>query len=276
MPLLVRASIGWHAAAGGLAVLVPGTVEWSLAAIAANHAALAAAGLWPRSRLLGPNWTRLPRQAAARGEIALTFDDGPDPAVTPAVLDLLDRHDARATFFCIAERASRHPKLTREMVARGHSVQNHSHRHRHNFSLLGPAALAREITRAQQVLTEISGTRPSCFRAPAGFRNVFLDPVLHREGLSLVSWTRRGFDTREHDPERVLARLTHKLAGGDILLLHDGHAMASWDSGRPIVLDVLSRLLAQCRDAGLRPVTLLQALPQRGSADGAGVARAAA
>ena len=259
MPALVRASLGVHGLALGATALMPQHALWALGGVALNHAVLATSGLWPRSSLLGPNLTRLPPHSAARGEIALTIDDGPDPAVTPAVLDLLDTHDARATFFCIAERAQRHPALTREIVARGHSVQNHTHRHRHNFSLLGPRGFAAELSRAQQVLTDLTDQRPTCFRAPAGLRNPFLDPVLHRLGLRLVSWTRRGFDTRERDPQRVLGRLTHTLAAGDILLLHDGNAARS-AAGRAVALDVLPALLSACHARGLKPVTLPDAL----------------
>ena len=142
-----------------------------------------------------------PRRRSARREIALTIDDGPDPAVTPAVLDLLDLHGARATFFCIAERARAHPALCREIVRRGHSVQNHSDRHSHAFSLLGPGAIAREIAAAQATLADVTGVVPRFFRAPAGLRNPFLAPVLQRLDLQLVSWTRRGYDTVRREPE---------------------------------------------------------------------------
>lgn len=259
MPTLLRTSLGVHAVAAGVAAALPQHAGWALAGVAANHAALTAAGLWPRSQWLGPNLLRLPPASAARGEVALTIDDGPEPGVTPEVLDLLDQHGAQATFFCIADRAAAHPALTREIVARGHSVQNHSLRHRHTFSLLGPGGFAAELTRAQEVLSELTGRRPECFRAPAGLRNPFLDPVLHRLGLRLVSWTRRGFDTREADPQRVLKRLATGLAAGDILLLHDGNA-ARTTAGRPVLLEVLPPLLAACRAAGLRAVTLPQAL----------------
>jgi peptidoglycan-N-acetylglucosamine deacetylase len=259
MPLALKASIGLHAAAAGLALAVPQAAPWALGGVVLNHAAITAAGLWPRSSLLGPNLTQLPADAVARGEIALTIDDGPDAEVTPRVLDQLDAAGARASFFCIAERARALPALTREIVARGHSVQNHSHAHRHNFSLLGPRGMAAEIERAQETLADITGVRPTCFRAPAGLRNPFLDPVLHRLGLRLVSWTRRGFDTRETDPQRVLKRLCEGLARGDILLLHDGHAARS-AQGHAVVLDVLPLLLDRCRGDGLRTVTLPAAL----------------
>lgn len=261
-PPLLQASLGLHAAAGGAALLIPGAEAWALGGVLLNHVGLSAAGLWPRSDLLGPNVTRLPDAAAARGEFALTIDDGPDPDTTPAVLDLLAAHGAVATFFCIAERARRYPALAREIVARGHSVQNHSQTHRLDFSLCLSRRLAAEIGDAQATLADITGQRPHCFRAPAGLRNPLLDPVLHRLGLHLVSWTRRGFDTRDGDAPRVLARLTRGLAAGDILLLHDGHARRG-TSGRAVLLDVLPPLLARCRDAGLRAVTLKTALPPR-------------
>ena len=260
-PPLFKASAAVHAGALA-AALWPGGWPWALGALAANHALLTAAGLWPRSALLGPNVRRLPAASAARGEVAITLDDGPDPAVTPAVLDQLDAAGARASFFCIATRAAAQPALVREIVRRGHAVQNHSHAHRHDFSLRGPRGLADEIGRAQQVLADLTGRLPHAFRAPAGLRNPLLDPVLHRLGLHLVSWTRRGFDTREADAGRVLQRLTRGLAAGDILLLHDGHARRG-PTGRPVVLDVLPALLQRCRDAGLTPVTLDDVLPPR-------------
>jgi peptidoglycan/xylan/chitin deacetylase (PgdA/CDA1 family) len=263
-PPFVTASFGLHALAAGAVLAVPASWPWAAAAVVLNHLGLTAAGLWPRSTLLGPNVRRLPAAAAARGEFALTLDDGPDPEITPAVLDLLAASGTHATFFCIAARAAAQPALLRRIVAAGHSVQNHSHVHRHHFSLLGPRGFAREIGRAQQVLADITGTLPHCFRAPAGLRNPFLDPVLHRLGLHLVSWTRRGYDTREADPARVLGRLTRGLGAGDILLLHDGHARRD-AQGRPVVLDLLPALLRRCAAAGLRPVTLRQALPPRGA-----------
>jgi peptidoglycan/xylan/chitin deacetylase (PgdA/CDA1 family) len=261
-PPVLKATFGLHAVAAATAALAPDALWWAVGAVALNHVGLAAAGLWPRSSLLGPNVTRLPPAAVQRRQFALTLDDGPDPEVTPRVLDLLDRRGVRATFFCIAQRAAAHPALLREIVARGHDVQNHSHAHRHSFSLLGPRALAREVDQAQQVLGQLSGQRPHCFRAPAGLRNPFLDPVLHRQGLHLVSWTRRGFDTVSADALRVLDRLTQAMAAGDIVLLHDGHARRS-GNGEPIVLQVLPPLLDHAQRLGLQATTLRDAVPSR-------------
>ncbi|HUN93256.1 MAG TPA: polysaccharide deacetylase family protein [Burkholderiaceae bacterium] len=264
-PPLLQASVAGHGGAALLAAWEPRAWPWILAAVVADHALISAAGLWPRSNWLGANLTRLPAASARRGEVALTIDDGPDPEVTPRVLELLRAAGVRATFFCIAARARAHPDVVREIVRQGHSVQNHSESHRHDFSLLGPAAMAREIAAAQSSLQELAGEAPRFFRAPAGLRNPFLDPVLHRMRLRLASWTRRGFDTRASDPRRVLARLTRGLAAGDILLLHDGHAARCADGG-PVILAVLPPLIEACRAARLVPVTLPHAMDD-GAAD---------
>lgn len=262
---LLRAVTVLHVLALLAVIARPALWPWALGAVVASHLLVAAASLWPRSRWLGPNLTRLPEASAARGEIALTFDDGPDPEVTPAVLNLLDAHGVRATFFCIARRAAAHPALCQDIVRRGHALENHSARHRHSFALLGPRGYACELRAAQQTLSAITGVAPAFFRAPAGLRNPFLWPALARHNLRLASWTRRGYDTRSRDPARVLNRLLRGLRAGDILLLHDGHA-ARGAAGRPVVLDVLPPLLAAIGAAGLRPVTLPAAFGLRDAA----------
>lgn len=256
---LVAASMGLHGIAGLAALAAPEAWMWALGAVAANHGILGAAGMWPRGSLLGPNMTRLPEAARRRGEIALTFDDGPDPEVTPRVLDLLDASGFRATFFCIARRAREHSALCREIARRGHAVENHSMAHRRTFPFLTLGGFRREIARAQSAIAEVTGTAPRFFRPPAGLRNPLLDPALHEAGLALVTWTRRGFDTRERDAARVSARLLRGLAAGDILLLHDGHA-ARTRSGVPVILEALPRVLDAVRSAGLRPVLLSRAI----------------
>jgi peptidoglycan-N-acetylglucosamine deacetylase len=252
----LRASLALHVAAAGVVIWRPHWWPWVLASVMADHLLLTGAGLWPRSRLLGPNLTRLP---AAQHAVAITLDDGPDPEVTPAVLDLLEQHQARATFFCVGERVAAHPLLARQIVGRRHEIGNHSYHHSHGFSLLGPTALRADIERAQHTLLTATGSTARLFRAPAGLRNPFLEPVLARLNLQLVSWTRRGFDTVSADAARVLGRLTHQLGAGDILLLHDGHA-ARTAGGTAVVLEVLPPLLDAVSAAGLKCVTLSEAL----------------
>lgn len=255
---MLQASVAVHAGALIGAVAVPALWPWAAGALVANHAALAMAGLLPRTALLGPNLTRLSAQAQARGEVALTIDDGPDPDVTPQVLDLLDAAQARATFFCIGWRARAHPALCREIVARGHRVENHGDAHSNAFSLFGPARMRADIAAAQATLSDITGQAPCYFRPTAGLRNPFLEPVLAQLDLHLAAWTRRPYDTRDGRTQRVLQRLTRGLAAGDILLMHDGHA-ARTPEGQAVILQALPLLLAQLAAQGLSTVTLVQA-----------------
>ena len=255
--LLIRTSIVLHLLALIVVIAEPGLWRWALLAVIANHALLTLAGLWPRSHWLGPNWTQLPAAAAARNEIALTIDDGPDPVVTPQVLNMLDRYKAQATFFCVGEKAARYPDLCREIVRRGHAVENHTQHHRPHFALMGRSGFMRELQAAQDSLTTITGQRPLFFRAPAGLRNPFLEPVLARLGLQLASWSARGFDTRIGHATRVKNKLLRGLRAGAILLMHDGNAARTSD-GIPVILEVLPTVLTFAAAANLRFVTLRQ------------------
>ena len=119
--------------------------------------------------------------------------------------------------------------------------------------------MQRELQAAQDTLCAITGQRPLFFRAPAGLRNPFLDPVLRRLGLTLASWSARGFDTRIGDAARVKSSLLRGLRAGAILLLHDGNA-ARTPGDRPVILEVLPAVLESAAAAGLRLVTLRHAL----------------
>lgn len=279
----VRASCWLHAAAAVGVAAHPPAWPWALGGVAANHAAMAVAGLLPRNRLLGPNLLELPGGARRRGEVALTFDDGPDPDVTPRVLDLLEGHGATASFFLIGRRAARHAPLVRELVCRGHSAENHTHRHPAGFAALPFGAMRREIAAAQDAIADAAGpgAAPRFFRPPAGIRSPLLDPALSAVGLLHVSWTRRCFDTVRRDPAPLLRRLGRGLAAGDVLLLHDGNVARTRNGGVPVVLEVLPPLLRQIAAAGLRAVSLPRAMPAGephapADADGAGREAAAA
>ena len=252
------------AVAGGMSPTGVVLLAATAAVVVIDHVLLTLAGLCPRCSLLGPNIIRLPEEARRRGLVAITLDDGPDPQVTPLVLDLLRESGATASFFLIARKAERHPALVARMVAEGHSVENHSWAHSHSFAFSGPGRFRAEIGRAQEALARLAGEAPRFFRAPAGMRNPLLEPVLQSLGLPLTSWTRRGFDTVNRDPAKVARKLLgehgERLAAGDILLLHDGHAASAAD-GRPVILSVLPQVLATCRRRGLKAVSLRQAIP---------------
>jgi len=256
----ISLSIVIHLLAVAMVIWRPETWLWALTIVAANNFLITVLGLWPHGNWLGSNWTRLPEPARLNGEIALTIDDGPDPVVTPKVLDILDRYHVKASFFCIGEKALAHADLCREIVARGHTIENHSMHHGRLFSTMGVAGLSREIGQAQRTLTTITGDRPKFFRAPAGLRNLFLDPVLHRLGLQLSSWSTRGFDTSISCPKRVKARLLRGLKAGAIILMHDGYAAVDGD-GRSMIELVLPELIESAVERGLKFVTLRDAMP---------------
>jgi peptidoglycan-N-acetylglucosamine deacetylase len=250
----ILASVALHATVP-VAMLAGLAWPWALAVVLANHLVLIAAGLWARSTLLGANITRMPEQARDANQVALTLDDGPNPDVTLQVLNVLDTFNAKASFFCLGYAVEAYPELAREIIRRGHTIENHSYGHKHHFSMMGLGTLRREIVQAQEVIARVTGYQPKYFRAPVGLRSPLLDPVLQSLNLKLVSWTRRGFDTISNNPVAVLARLERNLCAGDILLLHDGNSATTQD-GKPVVLEVLPKLLLALQRAGLQAVAL--------------------
>jgi peptidoglycan/xylan/chitin deacetylase (PgdA/CDA1 family) len=254
----LQLSAAVHACGALLVVLNPGVWQWALGAVVFNHLILTVGVMRPKSQLLGPNMTHLPASAAHRREVSITFDDGPDPEITPLILDLLDQFGAKASFFCIANKVSAYPELACEIIKRGHSLENHTNCHPYAFAFFGPDSIQREINSAQASVFAVTGTTPRFFRAPMGFRPPFLAPVVERTGLRYASWTRRGFDTFARHPEPVLRRLLHDLAAGDILLLHDGRPNRA-NNNAHIALEVLPRLLKHLQANNLKSVSLTTA-----------------
>lgn len=202
------------------------------------------ATLVPDSRLFSPVLSRLPLRDK---RVWLTIDDGPS-AQTAAILDLLDAHGAKATFFLVGERALARPGAVREIVRRGHGIGNHSDSHPETrFWRLPPWSIAREVDTAQATLAQLAGTPPRWFRAVVGMANPFVAAALRRHGLARVAWSARGFDGRVGDPARVIARLRRQLAPGAIVLAHEGAP-----HGRSV--EVIAALLAMLDAAGYRTV----------------------
>lgn len=188
--------------------------------LAAAHLCWVAVTLWPGSTPFGKARQSFPVSAR---ELILTIDDGPG-ADTPAVLDLLDRYQAKAVFFVIGQRADAQPDYVRETARRGHLVENHTLTHPSaSFWAAGPARLHREIRGGSDVIGTLAGRTPVWFRAPAGFRNPFTAPILKNLGLHYLGWTARGFDTRQKSVPRILARLRRGFRPGAVLLIHQGH-----------------------------------------------------
>jgi peptidoglycan/xylan/chitin deacetylase (PgdA/CDA1 family) len=189
-----------------------------------------------------------------RREIALTFDDGPDPKWTRAVLDLLEAHGHRGTFFVIGERAAQHAGLLAEMSRRGHEVANHTWTHSLSTVFMAPRRLARELERANDLIEQTTGTRPTWFRPPAGLLSPRIAPAVRLAGLRLVTWTASARDGVGFTTVRgALSRLDKFIVPGAIIVLHD----AARDSDRePIACEVLRAVLHRMESAGLKSVRL--------------------
>jgi peptidoglycan/xylan/chitin deacetylase (PgdA/CDA1 family) len=204
----------------------------------------------PASHLFGPTITRIP----SLDRIALTFDDGPNPAVTPRLLDLLERENAKATFFVIGRWVRACPGIVAEIAARGHGLANHTDTHA-NLTFLPPRTIARELMACQNAIDGAAGRRPRLMRPPFGFRGPQLRPALVRSGLSdVVTWSMMGRDWSARGT-RDLRHALHRVRAGDIVVLHDGyHGRLNVD--RTPTLDALAYWLPRWRDRGLRSVTL--------------------
>lgn len=202
----------------------------------------------PRSSLYMPVWWRLPRGC---DHVALTFDDGPHPERTPAVLDLLASHGQKATFFVIGENVRRHPALVRRIVDEGHAIGLHSDTHSWWFNCWPPPRLRRDLERCAAAIADATGRpAPTLFRPPVGLKNPMVGFVTGRLGLRTVTWGCRALDTGTATVDQVTARLVGGLRPRAILGLHDG---AEPDKPRPgtLCVDALAKLLPVLRERGL-------------------------
>jgi peptidoglycan-N-acetylglucosamine deacetylase len=182
--------------------------------------------------------------------VALTFDDGPDPASTPAFLATLRGAGVRATFFLLGRMLAGAPWLGRELIDAGHEVALHGWSHRLLLTR-GPASTYDDLARGADLIAEVTGRPPRWYRPPYGVLSTAALVAVKRLALTPVLWTRWGADwTARATPASVLATLGHDLAGGTILL-HDSDctsAPGSWQA----TLDALPTLIGQVRDQGLR------------------------
>ncbi|MGZ8473873.1 MAG: polysaccharide deacetylase family protein [Candidatus Deferrimicrobiaceae bacterium] len=189
-----------------------------------------------------------------RGEqgVALTFDDGPDPEVTPLLLELLDLHTVPATFFVTGERAARHPSILRDILSHGHSIGNHSYRHLPFLMLTGMRTLRREIASTQSVLARF-GIVPFSFRPPVGIVNSRLWRVLLEQGMFCVNYSCRAVDFGNRRISRLSEKVLGTVSRGDIIALHD---VAPRRATPERLLDEFDALLRGLKERGLVVVPL--------------------
>jgi peptidoglycan/xylan/chitin deacetylase (PgdA/CDA1 family) len=184
---------------------------------------------------------------------ALTFDDGPHAQGTPAVLELLAEADVHATFFLVGEQVQRNPSLAHEIVAAGHGVGIHCHRHR-NLLRLTPWQSRVDIERAEAIIGEASGCTPVLYRPPYGVLNASALGLARARGWRTLLWSQWGRDWEQRATPESIAELVTRGAGeGSVLLLHDADDYSASGSWRR-TLAALPRVLATLAERGLQPV----------------------
>lgn len=152
--------------------------------------------------------------------VGLTFDDGPCPASTSLLLDLLDRYHLPVTFFLIGKKAAEFPELVAEILDRGHSIGNHSWNHDYFLMLRSRKSLRQDIQKTQEIIKK-SGVQPLVFRPPVGITSPRLGEVLAEEGLITVTYSCRAFDRGNRNIHHLADKILRRLRPGDIIMLHD-------------------------------------------------------
>ncbi|NJN25601.1 MAG: polysaccharide deacetylase family protein [Cyclobacteriaceae bacterium] len=152
--------------------------------------------------------------------IALTFDDGPGEKTT-AVLALLQKYGAKATFFCIGKNAEKYPLVLKQIHEQGHIIGNHSYAHQHIFNLFGSQRMAREIDKTGTIIEKLIGAKPLLFRPPHGVTNPPTARAVRRLGLQVVGWSIRTYDTVRSVNETLIRKITAKIRPGSVILLHE-------------------------------------------------------
>ncbi|HWX74970.1 MAG TPA: polysaccharide deacetylase family protein [Solirubrobacteraceae bacterium] len=219
------------------------------ALLAAGYALPALAAAWPPLR--GPLGIE-ERTASGRG-YALTFDDGPHALGTPAMLEILARSGPRATFFLVGEQVAKDPALAREIVAAGHGVGLHCHRHR-NLLRLAPAQVRADVDRAQALIEDATAREVTLYRPPYGVLNAYALALARSHGWRTLLWTHwaRDWEARA-TPASIAARVTERVSAGAVLLLHDADEYSAPGSWRRTA-EALPRIIDTLAAQGLEPV----------------------
>lgn len=209
----------------------------------------------PRSRLFGPVISRGPRTPV----LYLTFDDGPNPRATDAILEVLDRERVPATFFMVGRFVERLPALAYRVSAAGHEIGNHTWSHR-KLHVLPPARVQDELARTSEILSIVTGRRPRLFRAPHGYRSPWVSRAAAHLGLQTVGWSFGVWDSARPGAAVIRDRVRRHLAPGAIILLHDGDGYDS-EGDRSQTAEALPGIIADARAAGFAFDRLDRLLP---------------
>jgi len=189
--------------------------------------------------------------------ISLSFDDGPDPVITPLILSVLENHNMPASFFCVGEKIEKNPELVKKAFQKGHIIGNHSYSHSKIFDLRSTKNMVKEIERTSDLIEKTIGEKPLLFRPPFGVTNPLLAKAIKRTGVTSVGWSLRSWDTNGK-VDTVVERLKRKIHPGEVILLHDNRANT---------VEILNRFLPYLIENGYQVVPLDQLLKTKPYAD---------
>lgn len=210
-------------------------------------------------------WAPVIRSLPQSNGVALTFDDGPHPRFTPAILDILRDHSVKATFFVIGRWAREFPELIRRIHDEGHALGNHTLDHAHLGINRNRAYWDTQIGETQRIILNIVGQKPLLFRPPMGFKTWHIAGAARRESLPVIGWSVRGYDTRRNTSAGGLAKhVLRQTTGHDIIMLHDGidpdRARREKDASQQATVDALPAIIAGIREKELIITPLIDAL----------------
>lgn len=186
--------------------------------------------------------------------IALTFDDGPVPGKTDEILEILKSYEVPAAFFCIGNRVTDNPGLTKRVYDAGHLIGNHSYWHKATFDLQSAANIEKEIIDTDHSILHAIGVKPNLFRPPYGVTNPMVAKAVRKAGHKTIGWSVRSFDTVIKDSTVLMRRITKSLRGGDVILLHDYSETT---------LKILPALLDHIKKLGLKIVRVDELLNEK-------------
>ena len=246
---------GGVAMIGGAALFGPGVLGFGVPAGVLGL--LLTDGIFrPSSGTLYPTTSR---GSHDQPKVALTFDDGPDPQVTPILLDALAAAQARATFFTIGRYLARHAPIAERALREGHELGSHSWQHDRLQNFYGVRAQAADIDRSVALIRQISqDPRLPLYRPPIGLKSPSLARAAQERGMQMIAWSLLSHDTRLRDPQRIAERVLRKVRAGDIILMHDGHDREGHH--RAATADALPLILEGLAKRGLRSVTVSELL----------------
>jgi len=194
-----------------------------------------------------------------RRGVGLTFDDGPHPVYTPQILDILERFQAKATFFVIGSYLQKYGSLVAAASRAGHLIGNHTYHHFRTMNFFPSGKIREEILACQIEVEKWAGYKPRFYRQPTGFRNPKIFSILKELRISMVGWQVRAFDTQRQDPKVIAKSILRKVQPGGVILLHDGSDSAGSED-RTATLQALPEILEGLKDRGMEFLTLEELL----------------